>query len=276
MIKYVIYILFLLALLSCSNVEEQIITKLPPFKPEVKIIKCDNELYVYTILTASNTSKKGKVEFIKSIRKLKVHFMLGKRIIKKVVLKDFLLKKITEDSTIITCYAGAEKFKWENAKTRTREVKVKLLLYTSNAIYALTQNYSKLFNQIHVSCNRTLYLIPFNIKTGATKYVFGTVAIRRKIVDGEYLPSSEDFRAEIFNFKGKALWSSNYRKNYMTMIQKVQPLAVDSAYLYTITWNGRQNGKRKIDARDYQLRLTIPAKPKPYIIMQEFQANLEW
>lgn len=268
--------MFLFTLLSCSNVEEQIVTKLPPFKPEVKIIKCDNELYVSTILTASNVSKKGKIEFINSIRKLKVHFMLGKRIIKKVVLKSFLLKKLTEDSTEITCYAGAEKFKWENTKTRTREVKVKLLLYTSNAIYALTQNYSKLFNKIHVSCNQTMYLIPFNIKTGATKYVFGTVAIRQKVVDDEYIPSSEDFRAEIFNFKGKALWTSNYRKNYMTMIQQVQPLAVDSAYLYTITWNGRQNRKREMDARDYKLRLTIPSKPKPYIIMQEFKADLEW
>lgn len=275
MIKY-IYILLMTVLLSCSNVEKIGKVEIPPFKPDVKIYECNDEYYIHVLYTATNTSKKGKMEFIKSIKKIKVSFLLGKRIIKEFIPNGYFVDELLEDSTRVAGFFAAKSFKWNNPKMRTHELNVTITVYTDDDIFAITRKYSKLYDKMSVVCNGSMYLIPMEIKTGATKYVLGMAAIRQKTVEDEYLPSSEDFRAEILSYKGKLLWSSNYNMNYMTMIQKVQPTKIDSIHIYTLVWDGRKNDKKKMYTDDYTLRLTIPAKPNPYLIVKEFRPELEW
>lgn len=275
MIKY-ISILLLLVILSCSNIEKDGVTKLPPFKPNIKIYECNNEYYIQVLYTATSVSKKGKKKFIESIKKIKVSFLLGKRLIKEFVLKGYPVQELAEDSTNLTAFISTSSFKWKNPSIRTNEMNAKITIYTTKEIYSITRKYGKLFSKMNVTCNGSMYLIPLEIKAGATKYILGIAAIRKKIVEDEYLPSSEDIRAEIFTYKGKLLWSSNYNMNYMTLIQDVQPTRIDSINLYTLVWNGKKNDKKKMNTDDYTLRLTIPAKPNAYFIVKKFRPELEW
>lgn len=89
--------------------------------------------------------------------------------------------------------------------------------------------------------------------------------------EGEYLPSGENIRIEIENELGEQFWSSSAGKMFTQAITPVQPIRVGEFADYREYWDGRNTitGGRLTQGR-YRVILTIPAKPKPYILREEF------
>jgi hypothetical protein len=266
----------LVLIAACSSPKKTAVVKIPPFKPEVKIYQCDDSLTVYVAVSELNNKKDGKRDFLESIKSTEVNFYFGKRLIKHLVLRDFLIKKTINDSNEVMVYGGFGRFNWPNPKTRTHDMTAEIKIYTNNAIYAKKIKYPKIISDFNVQCNGALDLIPIELKAGNNKYILGLAALRKNTVDDEYIPDSEEFRAEIFSYKGKLLWSSNFNMNYMQQITDVRPAETGKAYLYTAVWNGKSNNKKKIRSGDYKIKLLIPSKPKPYYIMKDFMPELEW
>lgn len=89
--------------------------------------------------------------------------------------------------------------------------------------------------------------------------------------EGEYLPSGENIRIEIENELGEQFWSSTAGKMFTQAISPVQPIRVGEFADYREYWDGQNTitGGRLTQGR-YRAIVTIPAKPKPYILREEF------
>ncbi len=272
----IFFILIAMIIGGCSNVEEGSRPALPPYKPEFKVFKQGDRQYIYLWLASADTSNKGKRQFMKSIKKAEVNLLFGKRLLNNLTFNDFLVTEKTSDTSDIMVFAGITDFQFSNPKLRTNNVTVQIKLYTDSSIYAIEKYYSKVYDSMHVENNGTLDLIPMEIKTSGNEYIFGLLAIRKKKVEEEYIPDSEALRIQIQNHRGKEVWSSNFGMNYMQMIQPVKPEEVGSSYLYLQMWDGKSNKGREMFSDEYNIKYLIPAKPKPYFIMKQFSAELEW
>jgi hypothetical protein len=274
--KIFLFIISLVLINACSNPKKLAVVQIPPFKPEVKVYKCEDSLNIYVTMAELNNKKDGKRDFLKSIKSTEANFYFGKHLVQHIKLKDFLITKVLEDSNEVMLYGGIGRFAWPNPKTRTHDMNVEIKIYSSNGIYAMKTKYPKIVSDFNVQCNNALDLIPWELKTGNSQYLLGIAAFRRNTVEDEYIPSSEDFRAEIFSYKGKLLWSSNFNINYMQQIMKVKPVENYKANLYSVIWDGKTNNKKNMRSGDYKIKLLIPTKPKPYFIMKDFMPELEW
>lgn len=89
--------------------------------------------------------------------------------------------------------------------------------------------------------------------------------------DGEYLPSGEKIRIEIENELGEEFWSSSAGRMFTQATGPVEPIRVGEFADYREYWDGRNNitGGRLTQGR-YRVIVTIPAKPTPYIIREDF------
>lgn len=95
--------------------------------------------------------------------------------------------------------------------------------------------------------------------------IFTLEAKRIKIVEDEYVPSSENFVVEVYNENGSEVFSSSYMKNFFMVIGEVEPKNVDSTKVYQYEWNLKNNKGKKIEPGKYKTKLIIMAKPKSYI-----------
>lgn len=88
--------------------------------------------------------------------------------------------------------------------------------------------------------------------------------------EGEYLPTGEKVRVEILS-RGEEIWSTATGRMFTQMIGSVDPLGVGERAEYRETWSGRNqaSGAETLPGR-YDVVVTIPAKPTPYIIREEF------
>ncbi len=268
--KIYLFIASLLFITACANPKNTAVIKIPPFKPEVIIYQCGDSLNIALSISELNNKKDGKRNFLESIKNSEINFYFGKRPVKHLALKDFLIKKTINDSNELMLYGGFARFNWPNPKTRTHDMTVEIKIFTKKSIYAIKTNYTKILSDYIVQCNGALDLLPFEIKSSDTSYVLGMAAVRRDMNEDEYVPSSEDFRAEIFTYKGTLLWSSNFNMNYMQLISEVKPIKIGEAYLFTTIWNGRKNNKKKVRSGDYKIKLLLPVQPHPYYIMKDF------
>lgn len=89
--------------------------------------------------------------------------------------------------------------------------------------------------------------------------------------EGEYLPSGEKVRIEIENEVGEQFWSSSAGKMFTQAIGTVEPIQIGEFAEYREYWDGQNTltGGRLPQGR-YRAIVTIPAKPKPYILREEF------
>jgi hypothetical protein len=88
---------------------------------------------------------------------------------------------------------------------------------------------------------------------------------------GEYLPSGEQFRIELENNVGETLWSSSHEMAFIQSIGQVEPAEVGKTIEYRAVFDGRNDlTKSKLAPGIYRIVATIPAKPQPYILPEEF------
>jgi hypothetical protein len=109
-----------------------------------------------------------------------------------------------------------------------------------------------------------LTLLP-SVKEQKMEYItFAVKVVRNRIVEGEYLPSSEDLRIHITDSNGKTVWNSNHNMNYMMAIGDVKPKKVGDSHEYTLQWNKKDNDGKIMPSGIYNARLIIPAQPNNY------------
>lgn len=89
--------------------------------------------------------------------------------------------------------------------------------------------------------------------------------------DGEYLPSGEKIRVELEDGAGQTVWSSSDGKMFTAVIGTVEPQTVGTEYKYRVLWDGRGSlTKQILPTGTYRVTATIPSKPKPYVVREEF------
>lgn len=88
----------------------------------------------------------------------------------------------------------------------------------------------------------------------------------------EYIPNSEMLRVEIYTENGKKIWSSADGKNFMQVINELQPQVPGYMETYSQIWDAKLDGKI-IAPGKYKAIMTIPAKPAPYSTSLYFDWN---
>lgn len=101
--------------------------------------------------------------------------------------------------------------------------------------------------------------------------IFQLKAKRNKIVEREYFPNSEHFRVIITTLSGKIIWNSDYKQNFYQVIGDVAPTKVGEEYIYTLTWNGKDNQQNIIRPAEYKVRMVLPALPHSYNKLIDFK-----
>lgn len=109
-----------------------------------------------------------------------------------------------------------------------------------------------------------LELMPSVTRQNDGTYQFLLRATRRRIVPGEYFPSSEQLRIAIFNGKGATVWSSNDGMAFLTVVMPVEPALQGASHLYTLDWNAMASDGVRLPSGRYRVQLTLPARPAPY------------
>jgi len=88
---------------------------------------------------------------------------------------------------------------------------------------------------------------------------------------GEYLPSGERYRIDIYGRSGETVWSSSSGRMFTQAIASVLPKEVGERIEYREFWDGRNVlTHARLDPGTYRIVATIPAKPTPYILREEF------
>lgn len=106
-------------------------------------------------------------------------------------------------------------------------------------------------------------LYPVILNQQNNKIDVGIFAIRNQIIE-EFIPSSEELRLEVLNFKGKKIYSSQTGINFLQIILPVYPENIGNYYLYKQEWNFKTNDEENLPSGRYTLNLMIPALPNPY------------
>jgi hypothetical protein len=88
---------------------------------------------------------------------------------------------------------------------------------------------------------------------------------------GEYLSSTERFRIEIESSYGETIWSSANGRFFSDTIKTVEPNEVGEEKVFEALFDGRSDVTHgPLSPGTYRIIATIPAKPNPYIIREEF------
>lgn len=108
-----------------------------------------------------------------------------------------------------------------------------------------------------------LTLMPFIRPSKESSVVIGVNAYRNRVVEGEYLPSSEDVRV-VIRSGFKTIWQSNQGMAFLTVIGPVRPESVGEVSTYTLDWDGTDADGLPISPGEYTADIIIPSRPAPY------------
>lgn len=108
-----------------------------------------------------------------------------------------------------------------------------------------------------------LSLTPFIRPGDESSVLIGVNATRNRIIEGEYLPSSEDVRV-IIRSGFKTIWKSNDGMAFLTVITPVRPESVGEISTYSLDWDGNDTQGQPLRPGEYTADIIIPSRPAPY------------
>lgn len=108
-----------------------------------------------------------------------------------------------------------------------------------------------------------LSLVPFIQRTDDSSYTLGVTAHRNRLIDGEYLPSSEDLRVTVRRGLD-VVWQSQTGLAFLTVVLPVRPEQIGEESAYTVEWNGTDVDGTPLPPGEYTAELVIPSRPAPY------------
>lgn len=104
---------------------------------------------------------------------------------------------------------------------------------------------------------------------GNIKFVL--IAERIRVLEEEYLPSSEDFRIVLFNDYSELIFNSDFEKNFLMVIKDVEPKFIGDTKKHEYVWNKKSNQGKAVPPGMYKANLLIPAMPTPYSILLDVE-----
>ena len=117
-----------------------------------------------------------------------------------------------------------------------------------------------------------LILVPFIQRaddSDDSSYTLGVNARRNRLVDGEYLPSSEDLRVTVRRGLD-VVWQSQTGLAFLTVVMPVRPERIGEQSVYSVDWNGKDADGKQLPAGEYSAELIIPSRPAPYHTQMTF------
>jgi hypothetical protein len=108
-----------------------------------------------------------------------------------------------------------------------------------------------------------LTLTPFIRPGDEESIAIGVNAARNRMIEGEYLPSSEDIRV-VIRSGFKTIWQSNQGMAFLTVITPVRPESVGEVSIYVLDWDGTDTQGQPLAPGQYTADIIIPARPAPY------------
>jgi hypothetical protein len=108
-----------------------------------------------------------------------------------------------------------------------------------------------------------LSLVPFIQRADSSYVTLGVTARRNRLVDGEYLPSSEDLRVTVRRGLD-VVWQSQTGLAFLTVVMPVRPEQIGEQSVYSVDWNGNDADGMPLPAGEYTAELVIPSRPAPY------------
>ncbi len=113
-----------------------------------------------------------------------------------------------------------------------------------------------------------------SIKEQTSDYItFSLKATRNKVIDGEYLPSSEDLRIMVYDSRGALVWNSSRDMNFLMVIGEVQPTKVGATHEYIGHWNKKDHSGKSLPPGIFTAKLIIPSMPNNYSIDLAFKVE---
>ncbi len=100
--------------------------------------------------------------------------------------------------------------------------------------------------------------------------LFVVLAERKRMINGEYFPSSERLRVMITSESGTAVWNSSQAQIFMQMTAFVEPKNIGEVRRYELPWNGMDAQGKPLPPGKYNVVLTLPARPSPYSVVIPF------
>ena len=268
---YLIYIVLLSLLIGCASPKNEVTSdQPPPFKPNFYIVDKKDSVQIIANFNDIGNSK-NKLDFINSINSLSVNFKSSsKKLLRNIMLPKTVMKQTSVDGKMITSILAQGYFS-PNIKSKIEPASVELIIQCKGQVFSFEKPFKDLIRTYYSDNKNNMTLLPIIEKLDSINYFIGLSALRKSLPPKEYLPSSEDFRAEIFNQKSVLVWSSNFNKNFLQAKQPVKPLNIGDYYIYSIIWNSKNNNGVKANPGDYILKLTIPSQPYPYFVTFNFQ-----
>lgn len=269
--KY-IALIFVVILMACSGINKDKLMdlKLPPFKPNLTVQSKNDSMRIDMNYFLVAYEKNAKSDFINSIKSVDININLGNRSIRSTKVKPEKINKQFGEFRMSYALFASAVFLLENKNLRQENLTVELVIATNSSIYSYKKSVDECLS-MNISDNREVMdLLPTFYKIDTSTFAIGLLAKRNRMDNEEYLPSSEEMRAEVYSKMGSIIWSSNQDMNYTMQIGKVLPDSVDQTHLYLYQWDFMMNSGRKIPDGDYKIKLTIPAKPHPYFVISDF------
>ena len=259
-----IFILFsMLALVSCTSVKENIVKKAIPqhVETEIRLVEKGDSLLLSILLNEKflpNNSENLLMK-INSISIKGEYYDKNKQFFSKLdgtnIKKAGIIHHDFESSSVLYSFPIYSK----NDILPNNLISLEIDLITHEGIYNIRKTKSELFN----ISEKILKLIPLVLAKDETKIEFGILAYRYNLTD-EYIPNSEIFRLDVRNMKGKLIFNSQEGGNFMQVIYPVYPENIGEFFVYSYSWNLKDNDGADILDGDYSINMMIPALPKPY------------
>ncbi|MFP4528464.1 MAG: hypothetical protein ACLFQX_07940 [Candidatus Kapaibacterium sp.] len=230
----------------------------PPVEPKLTVYRQgDSAMYLIELAIAEMPGS-DEAEFLKNLAGIKVE-LIGPN----DELLDFYDAKITD----LTDFAySSEQNKYFRtgyifAPASDKAERVALEFAAAGEKYRFDTKY----DETTPAMEHSLFLQPYVRNISDTSLAIGAIALRIAPNEREYLPSSEDFRADIISLKGKRVWSSQHGKNFLTVIGEVEPKQVGGTHEYAAIWDTETNQGVDVATGEYVCRMVVPAQPKQYI-----------
>ncbi|MBI5324597.1 MAG: hypothetical protein HZB41_04895 [Ignavibacteriae bacterium] len=269
--KHFFALIVLIILLSSCGTTKIIDKNPPPYLPEIKLQTHAGEAVFNFNLTANKDESQDKFDFVNTITSVILEIINPEdSVIHKLNFGQLDLKGTT-DKNIQKTLTVSGSVNWIlPGDINLKELKFRFKIFAINKYYDMTKRYSDLYSETDEE-SPAITLEPFIENQTFNSAVFGVIAKRNKIIENEYLPTSETFRVDILNHKGAIVWSSGLGFNFLQVIKPVLPKSIGETYKYTVEWNGNSSNQIPLIPGVYTLRMTIPSKPQSYTASMTFK-----
>lgn len=250
-------LILLVVLLSCSATKER--KSNFPGKPEtfnISVLQDSNSYYFIHYIDLNNYDSAKYHSFINNLKSIELKVISDDSVISSQLLDINFLKNVNPKKEAYVYLLG----KYNSPELKNCQFDFIFNTQQSQLFYTVLHPINKNEEQYARECT----CFPLVNKLSERTFQF-TLFTTRNFTDRESIASTEKLRVEIVDKNGKQVWASNRKAKYLQMITFVQPEKVGEFYRYNLIWNCTNNANNPVEEGTYNVVITIPSLPKPYI-----------